>query len=77
MIKVDVRVLLNPNVEVIELDIAGSKISCKDLIDRCKSLLSFDGDYTLKHNNVFLHPIEYANDGDELVLSIHDGEQEE
>lgn len=77
MITVNVRELLNPNVDEVELDIGGSKVECKELLDRVKTLLNLgDENYALKHNEVFLHPIEMIDDGSTLVLFI-EGEQEE
>lgn len=75
MVTVDVRELLNPNVDELSLDIQSSRIKCRELLEHCRQLLALEGDYLFKHNEVFLHLDETVADGDTVVL-VSDREQE-
>lgn len=78
MITVDVREIRNHNVDSLTIQIPGSRIQCGKLVEECKVMLNIDDskEYTLKQNDVFIHPAEMIMDGEELVLSVIQREQE-
>ena len=61
MITLDVTELKNRNLD--ELVFHDDKMTCEELIERSKQLLSLKGEYIIKKNKGYLHDIEQIGCG--------------
>lgn len=69
MIRVDVS-KINHNIDMLDIEFK-AKVTCAELINKCKDLLNLSGDgYALKQNDVFIHSTQEIQDGDSFLLTF-------